>query len=251
MMASLKSEFRKLLTVRSTYILTILVLAFIAFLSIYVFGYNQAAQQASSPVFMSDTIYTMLGTAVTFITIISILLIVHEYRYNTINYTLTLSPSRIRVLFSKTVVMLTYATVVGAAVVAIAYFGSKLGLSIKGAELAPQQLPLDLIWKYTAYVWGYALIGIILALLIRGVVGAIVAIFLIPTIEGLLSLLLKDNTKYLPFRALDGIPATAAPNSITSSVETLTSAAALGVFAVYLAIFGTIAVVSFLKRDAN
>ncbi len=251
MLSPLKAEFRKLLTARSTYLLTGGVLALITFLSVFVFGYKQAAQKASSSIFMSDTIYAMLGTFVTFGAIVAILLVAHEYRYSTINYTLTLSRSRLRVLLAKVMTMLTYATIVGVLVIAIAYVGARIGLDIRGATLAPQTLPVDLVWKYLAYLWSYALVGIILATLIRGLVGSIVAFFLIPTAEGMLSLLLKENTKYLPFRSMDAIPVTVAPNSITAGTEMLAAGAALGMACIYLGVFGVIATVSFVKRDAS
>lgn len=246
-MASLKSEFRKLLTVRSTYFITGFTLLLVTFLSVYVFGYQQAAQKASSAIFMSDTLYTMLGTFVTFAAIMAILLVAHEYRYGTIMYTLTSSTGRIRILFSKTIVMLTYSTVMGLLVLAIGYFGSRFGLELKGAALAPQNFPLiEIIWQYAAYVWGYTIAGILLAVLIRGLVGSIVAFFLIPTAEGILSLILKGNTKFLPFRSLDAIAATPVPE-----ITTLGHTAALGVFSVYLFAFGTAALVLFVRRDAN
>ena len=251
MFSTFKAEFRKLLTARSTYFLTGGVLALITFLSVFVFGYKQAAQKASSPIFMSDTIYAMLGTFVMIGAIIAILLVAHEYRYSTINYTLTFSRSRLKVLLAKVVTMLTYVTVVGALVIAIAYVGSKIGLGIRGETLVAQTLPLDLIWKYAAYLWSYALVGIVLATLIRSLVGSIVAFFLLPVAEQMMSLLLKGNTKYLPFRSMDAIPVTVSPNAITAGTETLAAGAALGMACIYLGFFGLLAVISFVKRDAN
>ncbi len=251
MLSTLKAEFRKLLTVRSTYFLTAGVLLLITFLSTFVFGYKQAAQKANSPIFMSDAMYTMLGTFVTFGAIIAILLVAHEYRYTTIGYTLTLNRSRLKVLLAKVITMLVYITVVGALVIAITYIGTRIGLNIRGVELVSQTLPTDLIWKYLVYLWGYAFMGIILATLIRGVVGSIVAFFLIPTVEGMLSLLLKDNTKYLPVRALDSIPATVAPNSITAGTEMLGAGMALTLVCAYLGTSGVIAAILFVRRDAN
>ena len=252
MITSLKSEFRKLLTVRSTYFITGFVLLFVAFLSVYVFGYQQASQPATSPIYMADVLYNMLGTFVTFGLIIAILHVAHEYRYNTINYTLTLTTSRLRVLASKVIVLLSYATVMAGIVLLIAYFGAKLGLDIRNTTLVPQQLPLtEIAWQYIAYIWGYILTGVILAVLIRGLVGSIVAFFLIPTIEGILSLILKTNTKYLPFRSLDAIAATPVPEQFNVGFQVLSHTAALGVFAIYLAVFGSLAVFAFLKRDAS
>ena len=251
MVTAIKTEFLKLLTVRSTYIFTGLILALVTFLSIYVFGYQQASQKATSPTFVADTVYSMIGMIVIAVVILSILLVAHEYRYNTILYTFTLNRSRLKVLLSKVLVMMTYALFVGVVTIAIAYFGAKFGLSLRGVSLSPQEIPLaQLAWQYLAYLWGYALVGIILAVIIRGLVGSIVAFFVIPTAEGLLSLILKDNTKYLPFRSLDAIAAPVMTMPVPG-FGNLANTTALAVFSVYLAIFGLIATLLFIKRDAS
>lgn len=101
MLAALKSEFRKFLTVRSTYIVTGLIIAAVAFFSIYVFGYQFGIATPDNPRYLYDVIYNVIGIFVTFSAILAILLVTHEYRYNTINYTLTSSRSRVKVLLSK------------------------------------------------------------------------------------------------------------------------------------------------------
>ncbi len=175
--------------------------------------------------------------------------IAHEYRYSTINYTLTASRSRLKVLVAKILVLLGYTTILSAVTLLIGYYGALLGLDLKNVSLAPQQFDLvTLAWQYLAYAWGYVISGIILAIIIRGLVGSIVAFFLIPTIEGILSLMLKGNTKFLPYRSLDAIAAT--PNPVIS-LETLSHTAALGVFSLYMVVFGGLAVYLFITRDAT
>lgn len=250
MLTTLKSEFRKLLTIRSTYFMSAFVLLVVSFFSVYVFGYKQAAGIPVNGDFLQQVVYSMLGTFAIFVTIVSILSVAHEYRYNTVLYTFTASGSRLRVLFAKTIVALSYATVVGAATIAATYFGTKLGLSIKGVDLVPQNFDLaTLVPQWLAYIWGYALVGLILAVIIRGLVGSIVAFFLIPTIENILSLLLKGSTKYLPFRSLDAIAATAI-GAVPGSPN-LTHMAAFLVSYGYIAAFGIIACILFVRRDAN
>src|SRR5690349_8360006 len=218
MITTLKSEFRKLLTIRSTYFVSGFVLLVVAFFSIYVFGYKQAAGIPTDANFMSQAIYSMLGTFAIFATITAILIVAHEYRYNMILYSLTAARSRMRVLAAKVVVALSYATVLGTAVVILTYFGIRLGLSLKHIDLISQNFDLSILGpQWLAYIWGYALTGVILAVIIRSLVGSIVAFFLIPTIENILSLLLKGNTKFLPFRALDSIAATAIGNGVPGS----------------------------------
>lgn len=248
MIASLKAEFRKLLTVRSTYFITGLVVIIASLLSFFAFGYKAESQALQNPGFTHELLYNALGLFVTFATILTILMVAHEYRYNTIAYTFTLARSRLKVLLSKIVVMLTYTTVVGIGILAIAYSMSQFGLSLKGAELVPQQLPTEIIWQFFAYAWGYILTGVSIAVLIRSLVGSVVAFFLIPTAEQILSLILKSNTKFLPFRSLEAVAATNAPVEIGAN---LGHAAALGIFGIYLVIFGALATWLFVHRDAN
>ena len=249
MFATLKSEFKKLLTVRSTYFLSLFVLLFASFLAIYAFGYKADAASLKDPSYISSTIYNILGIFTIFSSIIAILLVCHEYRYNTISYTLTAARSRLSVLASKLIVAVAYTLIIGLAVTLIAYAGVKLGVGLRhGAVLGAQHLPLwDTLWHYGAYVLGYGCVALILALLTRSVVVAIVALFVVPTIEQILAnTLMKTTGQYLPFRSLDAI----AHTSIVDG-RGLTHLAALGVFAIYLAVLGTVAVVLFVKRDAN
>lgn len=251
MIATLKSEFRKLLTIRSTYFVSGFVLLVVAFFSIYVFGYKQSAGIPVDSNFLAQVVYSMLGTFAIFATVTAILIVAHEYRYNMILYSFTASRSRLQVLFAKVIVALTYATVMGAVTIALTYFGTKFGLSFKDVALIPQTFDLaTLVPQWTAYIWGYALLGIILAVIIRGLVGSIVAFFLIPTLENIMSLLLKGNTKYLPFRALDSIAATPIGDGIPGSPN-LSHSAALLVTCIYLGVFGLIACLLFVRRDAN
>lgn len=252
MLTAIKAEFKKFLTVRSTYLVTGFLLVLVTFLSVYVMGYHQAAAKAASEIYLADTIYTMVGTAMTFIAVLAMLLVAHEYRYNTILYSLTLARQRLNMLLGKLVVMWSYAILVTLVVIAIAVYGSQLGLRIKGVELAPQQFALlESLWQSIAYAMGYALVGLILATLIRGLVGTIVTFFVLSSVEGLLMPLLKENSKYLPFRSLDSIPVVTSPNSISAGFPTLDNLQALGLFTVYAVIFGTIAVIGFVRRDAN
>lgn len=252
MFASLKSEFRKLLTIRSTYIITGFTLALVAFLGVYVFGYQQSANDAKVVLdtgLMKTALFTAFGVFATTASIVAILSVTHEYRYNLINYTLTAAKSRLVVFLNKTLVALLYTIVVGVIVTAVMYLGMKLGLSIKGNTLITQDFPVaDAVWQFGSYVIGMVLFALLIAFLVRGVVGAIVAFFLIPVVEQMLTLVLKDNADYLPFKALDAI---ASDGMLGSPISSLTSLTALGVVAVYLAVIGTITAVLFIKRDAS
>ncbi len=255
MLGTFKAEFRKLLTVRSTYILTIVALLLAAFFATFVFGYKQSIQQATSPVFLNDIFQVTLGIFTTFGAIIAILLMAHEYRYNTILYTLAWSRSRLKVLLAKVLAVLSFMTVGGVLTLVVTYIGVQVGLALKGNAMGPQDFDiLETGWRYLMYLWGYGLVGLVMAALLRNLVASIVAFFIIPTLEGTLgSLLLKEDAKYLPFRSLDTIPSSGQQGSINAQAgfDMLSSTAAAGVVVLYLLAFGAVALILFIKRDAN
>lgn len=250
MISTLKSELRKFVTVRSSYIVTTLVLIASVFFAVYVFGYQSAALPSNNPLFLREAVYNVIGLFVTLAAILAILQVAHEYRYNMITYTLTASPSRTRIFFAKLLVLLGYATIMGVIVGLIGYFGAQFGAHLAGKEVVAQDFSLwSNIWRFGLTIWGYVLAGFIIAMLIRGVVGSIVAFLLIPTVEQISSLLLKGNTKYLPFRALDAIGANGPPEGIDWT--TLGYRTAALVFIAYIIVVGSLALAAFVKRDAN
>lgn len=250
MLATLKSEFRKLLSIRSTYILTSVVIVAVGLISYFLLGREQEAMAASSSLFMYDVMYTSVAFFATFATIIAILHMTHEYRYSTIGYTLTASRSRVRVIVAKAIVLMSYALVGGTVVAVLGGFLAKAGIESTGVSVAAQTVGLwTTVWQLGAYVIGYTLVGLLLGMLVRSVVGALVIFFTFPIVEQMLTLLLKDNTKYLPFHSLDSIASTA--GQAYTAPGALSNPAALGVFALYFAATSLVAIVLFVRRDAN
>lgn len=249
MLTALKSEFRKLLTIRSTYFVTggaLLLAALLNFIA--------AQQQGStimSPLYMHDTaIFLGVNLFATFASVIAILHVAHEYRYNTIIYTLTTVNRRLKVFLSKTAVVMTYSVLIGALIVLVSYWAAKWGFAVKGVTVVSQHLAIwPLIWQSAAYILGNSLIAMLLALLIRSLVGAIVAYFFLPVIEQLLTLLMHDNVKYLPFDTLNqvGVTSTAGPGIKTA----LSPLHALGLLAIYVVVLYVVTLVLFIKRDAD
>lgn len=112
MQSILKSEFRKFLSIRSTYLVTLVTLALTAALTFIVA--RQQNQVIDNPWFMHDTgIFLGIGIFATFAGILAILNVAHEYRYNTITYTLTVSNSRLKVFLAKTIVVTAYSLLIG------------------------------------------------------------------------------------------------------------------------------------------
>jgi ABC-type transport system involved in multi-copper enzyme maturation permease subunit len=243
MMATLK-----LLTVRSTYIITILIIAFVSFIAFYVEGWRLGPKDLLDAGQLSSDVFGALTLSV-FGAVIAILLMTHEYRYNMIIYTLTSSNSRSKVLLSKIIVISVYALFLTAFIGILSPIASYLGVHAHGHTLAPQTLHIgNLIWRSLFYGWSYGMIGLLFAALIRVQVGAIVALFVIPTaIEGLLTQLLKHNSVYLPFTAQSEVIG----NQGFGAYTPLSPGRAAMVVTLYLVIGWLIAWVLFMKRDAN
>lgn len=247
MIAALKAEFRKLLTVRSTYIVTVLVTLLMLFVAGYIEGWRLSPQDLQSPAQFSGDVFGALSLSV-FGAIIAILLMTHEYRYNTIMYTLTSSNSRSKVLLAKVVTISAYAVFLTVLIGILSPIASNIGVHLHGHTLAPQTLHVgNLVWRSLFYGWAYGMAGLLLAVLIRVQVGAIAALFLIPgLVEQLLGQLMKSNAVYLPFSALDQVIG----NMNVGSGHLAPGKAAV-VFLCYLVGGWIVAWVLFLKRDAN
>lgn len=204
MIPALKSEFRKLLTVRSTYFLTAIVFAFVFFIGGYITGYKALPTALSSPNYLVEQAYGAITFLSIIIAITCVLIFGHEYRYNTIIYTLTLNKSRSKVLAAKVIVASTYALLMGLAVIGLTMLSTIVGAHLHDYTLGAQTIHwADVLWRALFCVWGFSMLALLIVALLRNQIASIVVLLLMPTtIEGILSLLLKDNSKYLPFTAL-------------------------------------------------
>jgi ABC-type transport system involved in multi-copper enzyme maturation permease subunit len=251
MIPVLKAEFRKLLSVRSTYITTALVTAFVIFIAFYVEGWRLGAAGLHDPGQLAGDVTGALNMTV-FGAIVAILLMTHEYRYNTIMYTLTNSNSRSKVLFAKFITVSAYALFLAVLIGALSPLMSYLGIHLHGHALAPQTLHYgDLVWRSLFYGWGYGMAGLLLAVLTRNQVASIVALFVIPDIgEQLLGVLLKHNTVYLPFSSLNQVIRSGGGH-MDQNASNLSPGKAAGVYCIYLVVGWAVAWILFLRRDAN
>lgn len=244
MLSTLYSEFRKLISIRSTYIVSALSLLIIGGLSFY--GTGLKGGPHFSPHTLQAGANDALGLVGIFVGIIAILIITHEYRYNTIAYTLTESNNRMKVLLSKMIIGAGYALLMALLAIGVSMSTIILGVHIAGNELGPQILDAySLLWKSAAYMIGTAWFGMALGFLFRSQVMAIVAYFVVPTIEALLQALLKVNKNYLPSSSQEQIL------QYLPMPGSYSPLASLGVFALYLVGAWIVASVLFVKRDAN
>lgn len=249
MIPALKSEFRKLFTIRSTYILIIFSLLLTVLFAFWFEGYKGNTGSPAStlqPTALKEIFTNSGGLGVLFASIIAILFMAHEYRYNMITYTLTANANRTKVFLTKFGTIAVFGALYGLLIVGVALLSYMAGLALRGADLPAQQFELLPQLAHVAYYYlGYALIGIIFATLTRSVVAAIATIFLLSaTIEPILNLWLKENSKYLPITAIDSTMGTSIlQNGLTPGVAVVVSAA-------YIAFGVVVSWLLFLRRDA-
>ena len=251
MILTVKSEARKLLTVRSTYFIVLFMLLLEGIFAFWANGYKLSAAQAGQHGFLAQNIFDGATALATFPAIVAVLLMTHEYRYNTILHTLTLSPSRLRVLFSKVFVVSVYAVIITAVFGAITLGLTELGVHLGHHHLVSQIVPFHtLVWKVLFYGWGTALAGLLIASLVRNQIAAVVTLMLFPgVIEQLLSLLLKGKSIYLPFTSLNEVVGN---HQLSSDIHHyLTPTHAAETFLVWLVVGWIVSVVLFVRRDAS
>lgn len=245
MMATIKAEFRKLITVRTTYGLILLGLVINGLLS-FLASFKGTATNLADPKFIVNNVSAGVSASAFAAAVIAILLLANEYRHNTIMYTLTSSNSRSKVLAAKILVTLVFAVLYTVLMTAASFLVTKIGLYFNHHELAHQIMPFaELWWRILFFGCGYALIGLLFVTLMRNQIISIISLFVIPaTVEGVLSLLLKHNSIYLPFGALSETLTPPPDGAITPTKAAL-------VFLIYIGVGWVVAWTLFLRRDAN
>ncbi len=252
-MNQLKAEAKKLLTVRSTYFLTLLVWVALAAIAFFGVGYHDTAAELQNPLLVQNSIFGSLRFAGLISAIVAILLLAHEYRYNTINFSFTLNPSRSSVLAAKFVVLTGYSIILSLVSVGIVIGCLHAGAAAHGHMIGTQAYTVisgngylpGLLLQSVFYVWAMALAGLIVTALLRNLVASIAFIFIFPGLENLVSLISKTLVNYLPFSDLGAVL------KVDTRELGFSAGKSMIIFLIYLAVFGFISWWLFLKRDAN
>lgn len=247
MIPTLKSEFRKLLTVRSTYFIVAASLLIVMFFAGFIEGFRGTVQYLQNPALLESESTSAIVFVGFILSFAGLLLMGHEYRYNTIMYSLTSTNRRIKVLVSKFIVVAVFALAASLLVTFFSPLCTILGAALHGHHLGPQHFHyFAIIWRCVVCGVAYSLYALILIAIMRNQVGAVVTFLLLPLIgENILGLLLKKNVIYLPFTAAQAV---ASPTSMGNHT---TSPHELGVVAVYLVVGLLVSAVLFVRRDAN
>jgi ABC-2 type transport system permease protein len=171
-----------------------------------------------------------------------------EYRHKTVTDTFLGTPRRGRVVAAKLLVYAVAGVVVGVVSSVVATGVTALWLAGKGSSL---DLSDPAVWRTLAgcIVWNacFAAIGVGLGALVRNVVGAIAAALAwIALVEGIVSQLLGDLGKWLPFASgvsLEDIPA--------AGLKQLPPWGGGLVLVAYAVVFAAIAVSTTVGRDVS
>lgn len=244
MLQSLKSELRKLISIRSTYVIILICVLLTGIFAFWAAGIRAVPESQADPLHLYNQIIGAVGAVSLILALIGVLMITQEYRFNTIMYTLSASNSRAKTFFAKVILAIAVSMILTVFFALLSPLFTRLGLAVGGHTVVAQTFYFqDIWWRGLSYGVGYMLSGLLLGFLFRSQVGAIVTLLLAQaTIEPLLGMLLKDNAIYLPFSAL---------NSVLSESAQISSIKALVVFLVYMIIGWTVAFWLFLRRDAN
>ena len=257
---ALRFEWTRIRTLRSTYWLTglgILITAGIAFIVAMVTRNDPISPEITANVLLGGGEFATFIPV--FMAIMGILAVGHEYRYGTIQPTLTALPQRSRLLTAKIVVVCL--VTLGAVTVSL-LINSVIGMIFWGEFPDLTEDPLnEVVPGYFVMVLLYAILGIALAQLFRGVPSAIVVLLVTPLIvEGLITGLatipaldwLVPVVKFLPFTAGGRLIATGpldvGPGGPDFGLFDRWPSG--GVFAAFIAIILAVAWYRFQTRDA-
>ncbi len=207
MMATIRSEWLKLHTVRSHRVLAVVAMVFPLVVTILTAILTRATNLENDSI-----IRVLVGTS--FVStilygVLAVISITGDYLHNTIRPTFAATPRRVRVMLAKAVVMSTSATVMHAATLTVGYLVGRAIATSRFDRINFSEFHEG--WSMLAgslvYAPLIALTGLGVGALLRGQ-GTAIALFMVwPLIgEGLISGLLilskaRSVVKFLPFRA--------------------------------------------------
>lgn len=245
MLTLIRTEFLKLRTIRSPWLLLavgpVVVLAGVSGMVISKGGVPTRAMQSNA--------LAHIGLASIFTLVFGILAVAGEYRHKTITDTYMSTPGRAEPLAAKLVVY-TFIGAISGVVSGLVGLLAEIGWwAGKGASFSWSDSNMwTTVGGGIAWNAAFAAIGVGLGALIRNLVGAVaVALAWIALVEGILSELLGDLGRWLPFNAGRALGVSAADTS-----NDLLSRWAGGVVLVLYAVAFTIAAVTTtVRRDVG
>jgi ABC-2 type transport system permease protein len=199
------AEFRKLRTVRSTWVLLVAAqLVVVAGVS----GLMMGQADALTPDGQRDAI-AHAGLVSMFALVLGILAVAGEYRHRTITDTYLTEPRRERVVLAKLVVNLGAGLVLGLAAAATALAATMIWVSAKGGTMTWDGDLWQAVLGAIGWNVAFAGLGVGVGALVTNVLAAIAgALAWIALVEGIVGQLFEGALRWLPFRlgpALEGL----------------------------------------------
>jgi ABC-2 type transport system permease protein len=244
-------EIRKLTSVRSTWILTLIGWALVALgAAATVFG-GFGPSFAGSAEQVSDAV-AAAGQNSLIVLVVGLLAMTTEFRHGTAGRTFQITPSRTRVLAAKLLAGTAYAVVffVGAMVVVAVLLG--IGALRSGVGLDVGGDAVQTAWQALVGNVLTVLLGVAFGALVRAqVVAIVVALVWVFFVENLFAALLPDIGRWLPFQALNSlfIPEAAVAQLPDDAFVPLTGLVALAVFTAWVITFAGAAAGLLRYRD--
>lgn len=244
-MLLLLAELRKILTIRAFYVIMAFIFILpIGLMSFYIYGIRDVSRGAENAMVLMNVMNNAAGLIATLLAFVAVLNVGHEYRYNTILYAFTGINSRLKVVMAKLIVLLGLGIAVTVFGVLLSTAAFYLGQNIHGVSTVAQSMPEPLMYiRMLAAVLATIALAYFITFLVRSFAFAIAFVLIVPsTVEPLLTLVIKENTKYLPYTSISNLTA------INSTVPYGTSAMVVAAYFVGLLVLTGLLV---NRRDAN
>lgn len=249
-MSSFAAELRKLHTVPTTWIVSVvgwalvLISASLPFL-VDVLGndFDGSASQVASTI-------DQIGTNSVIPLVVGVLVITTEFRHGTIGRTLQLVPSRLKVLGWKLAAGGAYAilfTLVSLVLVAAMLW---IMAAVEGVSLGWGPEGWTALWQVFVGMILPALLGVAVGALVRSQVMAITLVLVWVFVAESLIMLKPAVGKWMPFQALNSVFMTAETRAAMGpNAQFLEPGVALAAFVGYVVVFTALAVLLMRKRD--
>lgn len=239
---AIKSEFRKLYTIRSTYMVLAFTSLFTVLIAFYAKGLRAVPPIVDSNT-LSDVALIVASVVSGIVALVGAFNVTQEYRNNTVTYTITSAQNRLVVFASKVIVISIFAVFINVLAAVIAPLLAVIGMHLHHVSYTQQYLDIfNVLWRVAFAGWAYSMLALIIAFIARNMVASVVVLLVMPsTVEPLLGFLIKSKHAYLPFTALGSVLQRGAIGTTASVVTVL----------VYIIIGGFVAWQLFLHRDAN
>ena len=251
-MGLLIAELRKLTTVRTTWVITVLGVAFAAVGA----GFFLFETEFTGPFTGTDAQIAAavdnVGAMSPVVVVVGLLAMTTEFRHGTAGRTFQLTPSRTRVMLAKLVVGAVYGVVfslVGLAAVAAVVAAASIGLD---NGLDPGADTFAAVWRTPVGLALATVLGVAIGALLRNQVVAITATLVYLFLgEQLFNQFFPEVARWLPFQALQALYASEETMATVPEgmLQPLDAPVALAVFLGYVAVAAIAATALLRYRD--